>query len=165
MIGAFSSESHLPVCVVEEGGRLSGALVEGPEANGEDGCNEPQVVVTTDEATVGTESTAETCEEGALTEVPRLEEAWLALAQRHVVSTDGVSSEDAIDFGDFGRRDLAELLAEVERFKLPESVLVLRSVLPRSERGTLDSFKIVTSRFLVSFEELRVRADTIRPRS
>ena len=127
-----SLSNKVPVGVVDESDGLTCLLDPGPCHHGQSSGQEPQVVVSTNEATIASKGCASSTEEHEFKFVPCDQESWLTAASCKLVTCQRVSAKYPIHLSDLIRSDLAELTSKSQTIKILIVALSLRYISPAS---------------------------------
>ena len=125
-----SLSNKVPVGVVDESDGLTCLLDPGPCHHGQSSGQEPQVVVSTNEATIASKGCASSAEEQEFKFVPCDQESWLTAASCKLVTCQRVSAKYPIHLSNLIRSDLAELTSKSQTIKILIVALSLRYISP-----------------------------------
>ena len=119
MFGSCCSLSNqVPVGVVNKSDGLTALLDHRPCHHGQGRGQEPQVVVSTNDATIASEGYASSAEEHEFKFVPCNQESWLTVASCKLVTCQRVSAKYPVHLFDFIRSDLAELTSKSQTINI-----------------------------------------------
>ena len=131
MFGSCCSLSNqVPVGVVDKSDGLTALLDHRPCHHGQGRGQEPQVVVSTNEATIAGHGGTSSSKEQEFKLVPCEQESWLTAASSKLVTCQRVSAKYPIHLADFIRCDLAELTTKGQTIKCLIVALTLRYIPP-----------------------------------
>ena len=127
-----SLSNKVPVGVVDESDGLTCLLDPGPCHHRQSSGQEPQVVVSTNDATIASEGCASSAEEHEFKFVPCNQESWLTVASCKLVTCQRVSAKYPVHLFDFIRCDLAKLTSKIQTIKILIVALSLCYISPAS---------------------------------